>query len=693
LTVNVDLPAPARFNLRGGALTRAKESTMAASEASFPSEPLVAAGISEDKHELVKTTFARFDKDGSRTIADWELREVLKALGEDLTDEQCRDMIKSVDHDKDGVVNWGEFCQVRSARLRALSRAVSTGFAPQMFGSATATRMRNAARKMATLTAVEGMTGKHTYADEEKIAFTEHFNHCFAADELYTADGTVPIDPATDGLFSAIHDGTMLSKLVNLAAPDTIDERTVNFPKAGKKLNPWEVKENMNLVINSAKSIGCSIVNVHAGDLSDAKTNHTEHIVLGLVWQLVKLQLLRAVNLREVPDIVVLLQEGEELADLKKLDPEVILLRWVNYHLSKVSAGFTVNNLSSDLSDGRAYVHLLHSIDPSSIALSVATDSDIVARATAVVRAAKDSLAVPAFVQPGDILRGHKRLNLAFCAQIFNIRHGLEAKEEDVSAAMEAAGLLEDDVEGEGREGKSYRMWLNSLNLGHGNPEGGHYIHSLDDAFSDGICLLEALDKVEPGCLEGIKYVKDPKKLNPFEKVANCNKVIDVCKRLGFSVMGLGGRDIADNNQKALLSIMSQLMRHQVISMLRKLGGGKPPKDAEIVAWANETVSASGASSTISTFRDSSISNGLFLLDLLSAINPRAVNKDLIAAGDSEDDKKNNARYIISVARKVGAQVFLSWEDIVEVKAKMIMVLVASIMTVAKTGDTAAASA
>ena len=37
-------------------------------------------------------------------------------------------------------------------------------------------------------------------------------------------------------------------------------------------------------------------------------------------------------------------------------------------------------------------------------------------------------------------------------------------------------------------------------------------------------------------------------------------------------------------------------------------------------------------------------------------------------------------RYVISVARKIGATVYLTWEDIVEVKQKMVMMLVASIM-------------
>ncbi len=48
-------------------------------------------------------------------------------------------------------------------------------------------------------------------------------------------------------------------------------------------------------------------------------------------------------------------------------------------------------------------------------------------------------------------------------------------------------------------------------------------------------------------------------------------------------------------------------------------------------------------------------------------------------AGETDEDKANNAKYCISVARKLGAAVFLTFEDIVEVKSKMIMTFVASI--------------
>ena len=82
-------------------------------------------------------------------------------------------------------------------------------------------------------------------------------------------------------------------------------------------------------------------------------------LVLGLVWQLIRMHLFRQININEVnltiilmirmnsstqvPGLVSLLQEGETLADLMKLGPEEILLRWVNYQLEKVGKAQNTN--------------------------------------------------------------------------------------------------------------------------------------------------------------------------------------------------------------------------------------------------------------------------------------------------------------------------------------------------------------
>lgn len=78
-------------------------------------------------------------------------------------------------------------------------------------------------------------------------------------------------------------------------------------------------------------------------------------------------------------------------------------------------------------------------------------------------------------------------------------------------------------------------------------------------------------------------------------------------------------------------------------------------------------------------FKDQSLKSGTFLLDLVNAIESRAVNWELVTPGETNDERLSNAKYAISTARKVGACVFLTPEDIIEVKSKMIMTFVSSL--------------
>ena len=61
-------------------------------------------------------------------------------------------------------------------------------------------------------------------------------------------------------------------------------------------------------------------------------------LLLGLLWQLIKMALVKEINLTTVPGLVRLLQEDENINDLLRLSPEQILLRWVNFQLELVSA-------------------------------------------------------------------------------------------------------------------------------------------------------------------------------------------------------------------------------------------------------------------------------------------------------------------------------------------------------------------
>lgn len=625
-------------------------------------------GFGADSAKLLVDTFKKVDSDGSGFVDAPEVEALMADIGKPTTGKDLEDLIKSVDTDTDGKVSFREFCLMYASKSKVgLKAAVSS--------------------KHGEINRVKGAVGHHSYSQEEKEAFANHLNATLGHDEYLKEKGVLPIDPSSDALFRVIKDGIVMAKMINKAQAETIDERSLNYPKKGKaEINPWENKENQNLVINSAKAIGCKVVNLHASDLMETVETGKEYLVLGMIWQVVKIQLLSAINLKARPELAKLLKDDEELTDLMALPPEDVLLRWINYHMEKQGVDRRVKNFSSDLKDSEVYANLLNSITPKEPAcdkgaILAKTGNE---RAAAVIEGAK-AQGVEAFVKSTDITSGNSRLNLAFCAQIFNNNPGLVEDEEELAALIEAAGL-DDEDDGDNREERVFRMWMNSLALG--DPPGSVYINNLTHDLWDGIHLLETMEKVQPGVVNWKKVTKpkgEGKKVNKFSAVANCNYAIELAKGpMKLSTVGIGGVDVHNKNRKLILAVVWQLMRLQVLKLLSDVGGGKAPKDDEVISWANEQVEKSGKDTRITSFKDSSLANGLFLLDLLAAVEGRLINPEIVTPGSNDDEKKNNARYVISVARKLGAQVFLTWEDIVDVKPKMIMTLVASIQYAAE---------
>lgn len=128
-------------------------------------------------------------------------------------------------------------------------------------------------------------------------------------------------------------DGLILCKLINDSVPDTIDERVLNKPSVSKgkpkPLNAFQITENNNIVITSSKGIGCSVVNIGPQDIADG----TEHLILGLIWQIIRRGLLSKVGIKHHPELYRLLDDEETIEEFLRLPPDQILLRWFNYHL------------------------------------------------------------------------------------------------------------------------------------------------------------------------------------------------------------------------------------------------------------------------------------------------------------------------------------------------------------------------
>ncbi|XP_078313190.1 uncharacterized protein LOC144619408 isoform X2 [Crassostrea virginica] len=66
----------------------------------------------QESQDTMMEAFKLFDKDGSGEIDAEELKEAMMRLGDQLTQEEAEDMIKSADIDKDGKINIIEFIRM-----------------------------------------------------------------------------------------------------------------------------------------------------------------------------------------------------------------------------------------------------------------------------------------------------------------------------------------------------------------------------------------------------------------------------------------------------------------------------------------------------------------------------------------------------------------------------------------------------
>ncbi|XP_043688985.1 fimbrin-5 [Telopea speciosissima] len=501
----------------------------------------------------------------------------------------------------------------------------------------------------------------HTISESEKASYVAHINSYLGEDPFLK--NFLPIDPASNALIDLAKDGVLLCKLINVAVPGTIDERAINTKKV---LNPWERNENHTLCLNSAKAIGCTVVNIGTQDLVEGRP----HLVVGLISQIIKIQLLADLNLKKTPQLVELVDDSQEVEELMGLAPEKVLLRWMNFHLKKAGYKKTITNFSSDVKDGEAYAYLLNVLAPEHCSPGALNTKDPTERAKLILEHA-ERMDCKRYLTPKDIVEGSPNLNLAFVAQVFHQRNGLSMDDTKISFAEM---MTTDDVQ-VSREERCFRLWINSLGI-------VTYVNNVFEDVRNGWVLLEVLDKVSPGSVNWKQSTKPPIKM-PFRKVENCNQVIGIGKQLKFSLVNVAGNDFVQGNKKLILAFLWQLMRFNMLQLLKNLrfhSQGKEMTDADILNWANQKVKKAGRASQMESFKDKNLSNGLFFLELLSVVEPRVVNWNLVTKGETDEEKKLNATYIISVARKLGCSIFLLPEDIMEVNQKMILTLTASIM-------------
>lgn len=622
---------------------------------------------------------SRFNAIHTDTPGRVDKSSVLQALqqsGESY--DQARETLKHVSVDASGKVELEDWVEL-NAKLRTQSKV---SVLPTRAGKVT----------------VQGSNANvsHTINEDERTEFTNHINGVIENDP--DIGSRFPIPTATMQIFDECRDGLILCKLINDSVPDTIDTRVLNIPTARKPLNAFKMTENNNIVITSAKAIGCSVVNIGPSDIAEGR----EHLILGLIWQIIRRGLLAQVDIKLHPELYRLCEDGETIDDLLRLTPDQILLRWFNYHLKAAGWKRRVNNFSRDVCDGENYTVLLNQLKPEQCSLAPLQTRDIRQRAEQVLQNAA-AINCRKYLTVSSLVAGNPRLNLAFVANLFNTWPGLAPLDEQEAKDY---GVVEDfDAEGE-REARVFTLWLNSLGVEPG-------VYNLFENLKDGLIILQAFDKILPGSVvwrrvskpkggvqappstmledeeqDDIGVKPNQSSLSRFKQVENTNYAVELGKQNGMHLVGIQGSDIVDGQKTLVLGLVWQLMRMNITKTLTSLSGsGRPMSDTEMLKWANSTAQKGKPGvRPIRSFKDPSLTTGLFFLNLLEGLKPGIVDPALVinvSENGPYEDRRQNAKLAISIARKMNALIFLVPEDIVDVRPRLILTFVGSLMSIA----------
>jgi len=236
----------------------------------------------------------------------------------------------------------------------------------------------------------------------EKMGIVTHINSLLKDD--LQLESIVPIDPQSDDIFQSVRDGILLCKIINAVVPETIKLSKINIKE---RLNRYEMVGNIQTALVHAKEIGIRVINVGADDFMFPRA----HLVLGILWQLVRLDLILKVG--QLAKYL-----SEDIRGSESSNGEEILLRWVNFHLKEAKHPRVCTNFGADIKDSEIYVVLLTQLAPKECSRSILEETDLTKRAELFLQAA-DRVNCRQFIKPSDIVGGIDRLNLAFVANLF----------------------------------------------------------------------------------------------------------------------------------------------------------------------------------------------------------------------------------------------------------------------------------
>jgi hypothetical protein len=212
--------------------------------------------------------------------------------------------------------------------------------------------------------------------------------------ERYTArinkvmQGEAGFAPLTaDTIFDACSDGTFMCRLLNKCQAGSVPDAILDRIRATKKsAGAFANSEATTHFLAACKGIGLEITGIGAGDFTRVREQKTEHVIMGVIWQILRRQLANEIKMILKKQEEEAERRGRKLANysanIAKVlkDPEAYLCEWVNETMATkgvplANGGKGAASMSElSLSTSDTLVRLMHALDPHESTARVAAD-------------------------------------------------------------------------------------------------------------------------------------------------------------------------------------------------------------------------------------------------------------------------------------------------------------------------------
>jgi plastin-1 len=157
---------------------------------------------------------------------------------------------------------------------------------------------------------------------------------------------SLDVEPGVYNLFEDLKDGSVILQAFDKVVPGSVVWRRVTKPKEGQEMSRFKAVENTNYAVDLASANGMRMVGIQGADIVDG----TKTLVLGLVWQLMRLNIDKT--------LASLSRNGKGVTDTE-------IVRWANDTVKGAGKSTAMRSLRDpSLRNGHFFLDLVDTLRP-----------------------------------------------------------------------------------------------------------------------------------------------------------------------------------------------------------------------------------------------------------------------------------------------------------------------------------------